>query len=82
VLAAEMEKVKDLPPGKGGPDMKVSSDGVHQVQLYFDTKAHNKFMEQCELLAEAYGTENISDTVAKAIDEDYERKTAEPKNLG
>lgn len=72
-LAKEMEKAAPLPVGKGGGGMKVSSDDVHQVQLYFDTKSHSKFMEQCEALSEAYQTENISDTVSRAIDEEHNR---------
>lgn len=73
-LAKDMEKIAPLPDGKGsGGGMKVSSDDVHQVQLYFDTKAHKKFLDQCELLSEIYETENISDTVSKAIDEEYKR---------
>lgn len=66
-LSKEMEKVAPLPTGKGGPNMKVSSDDVHQVQLYFDTISHKLFMEACEKLSEEYETENISDTVLRAV---------------
>lgn len=66
-LAKEMEKVKPLPPGKGQGGMKVSSDDVHQVQLYFDTASHKLFLDACEKLSEMYGTENITDTVLRAV---------------
>ncbi len=73
-LAKDMEKVAPLPDGKTtGPNMKVSSDDVHQVQLYFDTASHKEFLEACEALSEKYGTENISDTVLRAVCEATDR---------
>lgn len=49
--------------------MKVSSDQVRQVQLFFDLEKHQEFMEKVKLLTEEYGTQNVTDTVMEAVRE-------------
>jgi hypothetical protein len=41
--------------------------GVRMVQLFLDESNIAEFQEFCTLLAEAYGTENITDTVLEAV---------------
>lgn len=40
---------------------------VKAVQLFFDAKAHAKFLELTDVLKEVYGKDNLSDTVFEAI---------------
>lgn len=62
----------DLPDADGSNGgLPSSSEGVRQVQLLFDTASHAEFMKYAEALAERYGTENVTDTVLKALHAAY-----------
>jgi hypothetical protein len=75
-LSLHMDQVEALPEPKGGDgNMKVSSDEVKQVQLYFDIKSHGEFMRAAEELAQIYGTENITDTVLRAMNEELKTRS-------
>jgi len=48
-------------------DMRSHSSHVRMVQLFFDEESHNDFVRQTEKLSEVFKTDNITDTVSKAI---------------
>jgi hypothetical protein len=56
-----------LPPGTQPADMPTS--GVRMVQLFLDETTAPKFQMWVRGLAETYGTDNITDTVYRAVQE-------------
>jgi hypothetical protein len=48
-----------------------SSDGVKQIQLYFDSDSHEEFTKSINALAKSLGTENITDTVMECVRANY-----------
>lgn len=57
--------------GTEGGDMPTPDSDTKMVQLYFNTKQAAKFMGQIAKLKDLYGTENVTDTVAKITDDAY-----------
>jgi hypothetical protein len=59
-----------IPPPAAVADLDagVQVSHVKMVQLFFKSDAHKAFMDACTELAKDYGTENITDTVAKAVE--------------
>jgi hypothetical protein len=61
----------DLPSREGGNLEEAAEppppSGVRMVQLFLDETNIEEFQESCTNLAEAYATENITDTVLEAI---------------
>lgn len=51
--------------------MQSSSDGVKMIQLFFAREMYEDFSNKIQQLANLYGTENITDTVMKAVDAAY-----------
>lgn len=63
--------IEDPPatPKAGESSIKSGSDGVKQVQLFFDAEDYNEFMEIIGRLKEVCETENITDTILWALRE-------------
>ena len=53
------------------PEMKVSSDGVRQVQLFFEAEHHEEFLRMVEALSPKYGALNVTDTLMGVVREAY-----------
>lgn len=63
--------------GAGGPARPEGEPShVRMVQLFFDTTTQPLFAERCRVLAEKYGTANITDTVFKAVEEAHAQRSS------
>lgn len=65
-LNAAMPDEGERPEGSGEADEPPPS-GVRMVQLFLDESNIGEFQDACTKLAEAYATENITDTVLEAV---------------
>lgn len=52
---------------------RVHSAGVKMVQLFFDAEDHKEFDRMIERLKETYSTDNVTDTVLKAVKDAYDQ---------
>jgi hypothetical protein len=92
----EMPKFLESYYGEGGGDdgdmsagqipetpkgLESSSNQVRMVQLFFDAKGHEEFLEKTEELAALYETDNITDTVLRAIRETHTLRVTEALRL-
>lgn len=53
------------------PNMKVGSDAVRQVQLFFDAKTHEEFMAKTSQLGAIFEKANVTDIVMECVRESY-----------
>lgn len=75
---SDPKDVNGLPAGTQG-DMKVGSDAVRQVQLFFDAATHEEFMAKANQLATLMGKANITDTVMECVRETHKARSAAAK---
>lgn len=54
-------------PREGAGDAEPPPSGVRMVQLFLDETNIDDFHAACDLLGEAYGTANVTDTVLEAV---------------
>ena len=73
-------KIDVLPEAEAvSSQMKSGSQGVKQVQLYFEVDDFQEFMTKATELAKFYKTENVTDTVIEAIRAEHKAKTSKSK---
>lgn len=63
--SANLDEIPSFDPEQ----MRSSGEGVKQIQLFMDSKSHEKFMANVAILSKHYGKENISDTLFEVADE-------------
>jgi hypothetical protein len=61
-------------PPAPNSDPKMGSDGVRQVQLFFDAKSHDEFLVKANALLAHYKKTNITDTVMECVREIHKAK--------
>jgi hypothetical protein len=59
------------PPSNGTSNMGTHSENVRMIQLFFNAVDHENFMQMIEILGKHFETDNVTDTVLKAINEAY-----------
>jgi ParB-like chromosome segregation protein Spo0J len=66
--AGILDSPKDVGDSEEPEDIdEPATSGVRMVQLFLDDTNIGEFHEACSALAEAYGTENLTDTVLEAM---------------
>lgn len=73
-MGNDPNNIGNLPPPPPGSDLKIGSDGVRQVQLFFDAKSHEEFIAKANALSPIFSKENITDTVMECVREIYKAK--------
>lgn len=86
-LTKRFEKMRELAVGdlpdaptngsEGVEGNRVASDHVRQVQLFMPTSLFETFQQQLASLMDRYATDNITDTVLRAVGEVHEAHTAD-----
>lgn len=70
VASKEDDGEEEEMPEYEGNDLAASH--VRMVQLFLNAETQPKFVEYVEKLKEKYGTDNLTDTVFRAIEHDYQ----------